>query len=154
MGKSYGFTFIRNSRVDSSKLLFLEKYCPCCLLTPHRFVSTIFCCYQDANTNHQSRFLRISLIIQGCSMVLYAIWRRNHTSHKKFDFNECVANVLRDVIGIFIFDLRGHGGCQRPKTPLGGQKWHEGVNLLKKVFNESCSKTPQRVQSDLIYNLR
>ena len=59
MGKLYGFTFIRNSRVDSSKLLFLEKYCPCCLLTPHRFVSTIFCCYQDANTNHQSRFLRI-----------------------------------------------------------------------------------------------
>ena len=24
-------------------------------------------------------------------------------------------------------DLGGHGGCWRPKTPLGGQKWHEGV---------------------------
>ena len=42
----------------------------------------------------------ISLIIQGCSMVLYSIWPRNHTSHKKFYFNEFVANVLRDVIGI------------------------------------------------------
>ena len=41
-------------------------------------------------------------------------------------------NVFRDNIGIVIFDLRGHGGCWRPKTPLGGQKWHEGVNLLKK----------------------
>ena len=26
-------------------------------------------------------------------------------------FNEFVANVLRDDIGIVIFDLRGHGGC-------------------------------------------
>jgi hypothetical protein len=49
--------------------------------------------------------LSISLIIQGCSMVLYSIWPRNHTSHKKFYFNEFVANVLRDVIGIVIFDL-------------------------------------------------
>jgi hypothetical protein len=35
------------------------------------------------------------------------------------------------------------------KTPLGGQKWHEGVDLLKKVYNESfltTSKTPKRVQ--------
>ena len=52
----------------------------------------------------------ISLIIQGCSMVYYSIWPRNHTSHKKFYFNEFVANVMRDVIGIVIFDLRGHGG--------------------------------------------
>ena len=29
---------------------------------------------------------------------------------KKY-FNEFVANVLRDDIGIGIFDLRGHGGC-------------------------------------------
>ena len=55
--------------------------------------------------------LDISLIIQGCSTVYYSIWPRNHTSHKIFYFNEFVANVLRDVIGIFIFDLRGHGGC-------------------------------------------
>jgi hypothetical protein len=27
------------------------------------------------------------------------------------------------------------------KHPLGGQKWHEGVDLLKKVFNKSFSKT-------------
>ena len=34
---------------------------------------------------------------------------------------------------------------------------HEGVNLLKKAFNESCSatsKTPYRIQSDLSYDLR
>ena len=70
-------------------------------------------------------------------MVLYSIWPRNHTSHKIFYFNEFVTNVFRDVIGIFIFDLRGHGGCQRPKTPLRGQNYHEGVDLLKKVLNES-----------------
>ena len=99
----------------------------------------------------------ISLIIQGCSMVRQSIWPRNHTSNKKFYFNEFVANVLRDVIGIVVFGLRGHGGCQRPKTPLGGQNYHERVDLLKKVFNESFSapsKTPWRIQSDLGYDLR
>ena len=55
-------------------------------------------------------FSIISLIIQGCSMVYYSIWPRNHTSHQKFYFNEFVANVMRDVIGIVIFDLKGHGG--------------------------------------------
>ena len=44
----------------------------------------------------------------------------NHKSHTKVYFNESVANVLRDNIGIVIVDLRGHGGCKRPKTPLGG----------------------------------
>ena len=58
-----------------------------------------------------SFWIVISLIIHGCSMVYYLIWPRNHLSHKFFYFNEFVANVLRDVIGIFIFDLRGHGGC-------------------------------------------
>ena len=87
----------------------------------------------------------ISLIIQGCSMVQQSIWPRNQTSNKKFYFNEFVAYVLQYVIGIVIVDFRGHGGCQRPKTPLGGQNYHEGVNLLKKIFNESFSapsKTP------------
>ena len=32
--------------------------------------------------------------------------------------NEFVANVLPENIGIVIFDLRGDGGCWRPKTPL------------------------------------
>ena len=26
-------------------------------------------------------------------------------------FNELVANILHDIIGILIFELRGHGGC-------------------------------------------
>ena len=38
-------------------------------------------------------------------------------------------------------DLWPHEGCSRPKTPLGGQKRHEGVELLKRVFNKSCSTT-------------
>ena len=45
----------------------------------------------------------------------------------------------------------------RGQKPLRCRKWHEGVNLLKKVFNESCSatsKTPYRIQSDLSYDLR
>ena len=62
--------------------------------------------------------------------------------HKDY-FNEFVANVLRDNIGIVIFDLRGHGGCWRPKTLLGGQKWNKGVDLLKKIFNKN-SQQPQK----------
>ena len=38
---------------------------------------------------------------------------------QKVYFNEFVANVLRDNIGIVIFDLQGHGG---PKLPLEAKK--------------------------------
>ena len=31
--------------------------------------------------------------------------------YRKFDLNEFVANVLRDNMGMIIFDLRGCGGC-------------------------------------------
>jgi hypothetical protein len=71
--------------------------------------------------------------------------------------HEFIANALPDNMGMVIFDLQPHEGCLRPKTPLGGQKFHEGVDLLKKGFNKSfstTSKTPNRVQSDLSYNLR
>ena len=54
---------------------------------------------------------------------------------------------------IFCFDLRPHEGCDRPITPLRGHKWHEGSNLLKKVFNKSCSatsKTPLILEQDRI----
>ena len=34
-----------------------------------------------------------------------------------------------------------HEGGSRAKTPLGGPNMHEGVNLWKKVFNESFSAT-------------
>jgi hypothetical protein len=39
-------------------------------------------------------------------------------------------------MGKFFFDLRPYGGCWRSKTPLGGQKWHERVDLLKKVLKK------------------
>jgi hypothetical protein len=51
-------------------------------------------------------------------------------------------------MGMAIFDLQAHEGCQMPKTRLGGQKWHEEVDLLKKVFNKSfltTSKIPKQV---------
>ena len=67
--------------------------------------------------------------------------RPNHTSHTNVYFNESVANVLRDNIGIVIFDLRGHRGCWRPKSSLRGQKWHEEVDSLKNLFNKSFSTT-------------
>ena len=47
-------------------------------------------------------------------------------------------------MGIILFDLRPHGGSKRPKTPLRGQKRHEGFDLLKKVFNKSCLPGPIR----------
>jgi hypothetical protein len=37
-------------------------------------------------------------------------------------------------MGMVIFDLQPHEGCLRQKIPLGGQKWHEGVDLLKKYL--------------------
>ena len=83
----------------------------------------------------------ILLIIKECSMLEQTIWPSNHTSNTKVYINEFVANVLHGNIGIVNFDLWGHGGWWRPKTPLGGQKWHEGVNLVKKVFNQSFSTT-------------
>ena len=53
----------------------------------------------------------ILLIIEGCSMLKQTIWTSNHTSHTKLYFNEFVANVLRDNIGIVVFDLRGYVDC-------------------------------------------
>ena len=58
-------------------------------------------------------------------------------------------------MGIFFLTSDLMEAARGQKTPLRGQKWHEGVNLLNKVFNESCSATSKpRVQSDLNYNLR
>ena len=74
-------------------------------------------------------------------MVKQTIWQSNRASHTKLYFNEFVANVLRDDIGIVILDLRGHAGCWRPKPTPGEQKWHEGVDLLKKEFTKSFSTT-------------
>ncbi len=60
-------------------------------------------------------------------------------------------------MGTIFFDLLPHESWWRPITPLRGQKRQEGVDLLKKVFNESfsaTSKTPWRIKSDLSYDLR
>jgi hypothetical protein len=73
------------------------------------------------------------------------------------DFFSLQATAVDRCVGMVIFDLQPHEGCLRQKTPLGGQKWHEGVALLKKVFYKSfltTSKTPNWIQSDLSYNLR
>ena len=63
---------------------------------------------------------RISILLfksLGVLWVLsYPASHPNHTSYRKFYFYEFFANVLRDNMGRIIFDLRGCGGCQRPKT--------------------------------------
>ena len=59
----------------------------------------------------------------------------NHTSYRKFYFNEFVANVLHDNMGMIIFDLRGCGGCQRPKTSYLGA--HFG-NLTQRSVHPSA----------------
>ena len=76
-------------------------------------------------------------------MVYYSIWPRNHTSNKNFYFNEFVANVLRDVIGIFIFDLRGHGGCWRQKTPLEAKNGMKEL-MYRKKYLLKVSQQPQK----------
>ena len=42
---------------------------------------------------------------------LFDLVEKPYIPQKKIYFNEFVANVLWDAIVIFIFDLRGHGGC-------------------------------------------
>ena len=51
-------------------------------------------------------------------MIMLMLSRK--TSYRNFYFNEFFANVLRDNMGMVIFDLRGCGGCQRPKTSYLG----------------------------------
>ena len=46
-------------------------------------------------------------------------------------------------MGTIIFDLRGYGGCSRPKTPFRGQK--ELIHLTKvsiKLLSQ-CAEQPQ-----------
>ena len=58
---------------------------------------------------------RISILLfesLGVLWVLsYTASHPNHTSSRKCYFNEFVVNVLRDNMGIIIFDLRGSLGC-------------------------------------------
>ena len=67
----------------------------CCLLLPD---------FSDPEAE-DIPMVSILLIIEGCSMVKQTIWPSNHKSHTKVYFNEFVANVLRDNIGIVNFDL-------------------------------------------------
>ena len=71
------------------------------------------------------------------------IWPRNHTSHTKVYFNEFVANVLRDDIGIVVFDLRGHGG---QKHPSGAKKGMEEL-IYQKKYIMRVSQQPQKSPS-------
>ena len=43
-------------------------------------------------------------------VLLYSASCPYHTSYRKFYFNEFVAKVLRDNMGMIIFDLQGCGG--------------------------------------------
>ena len=49
--------------------------------------------------------------------------RQNHTSYRKFDFNEFVQNSLCCNMGMVVFDLRGYGDCQRPKALSQRTSW-------------------------------
>ena len=46
----------------------------------------------------------------GLDVEIVSITTKTHIPQKKNTY-EFVANVLRDNIGIIIFELRGHGGC-------------------------------------------
>ncbi len=49
-------------------------------------------------------------------------------------FSDNVQNFLHCYRVIIIFDLRGYGGCWRPKTFLRRPKKHEGVDFFEKSF--------------------
>ena len=52
----------------------------------------------------------------GIWMLQQTIWLWNRTSYWKYNFNEFVANILHDNMGMIIFDLWRCGGWWRPKT--------------------------------------
>ena len=66
------------------------------------------------------------------------IWLWNHTSYRKFNFNEFVANVLRDNMGMIIFDLWGCGGCYRPKTSYLGAHFGTSTQFGSSLSNTSA----------------
>ena len=52
------------------------------------------------------------LLFESLGVLLsYPASHPNHTSYRKFYFNEFVANALRDSMGIIIFDLQDCGDC-------------------------------------------
>ena len=53
-------------------------------------------------------------------VLLYPASHPKHISYRKLYFNEFVANALSDNMSMIIFELRGCGGCQRPKTSYLG----------------------------------
>ena len=55
-------------------------------------------------------------------LLSYPASHPNHTSYRKFYFNEFVANVLPDNMCKIIFEFRGCGGCQMPKKDR--TLWH------------------------------
>ena len=58
-------------------------------------------------------------------MVKQTIWPSNHTSHTKVYFNEFVANVLHDNIGIVILTsevMEAVGGQKHPSEAKNGMK--------------------------------
>ena len=58
---------------------------------------------------------------------------------EKFNFNEFVANVLRDNMGMIIYDFWGCGGCQRPKTSyLGCTLWRFNSTLGSSLSTSSA----------------
>ena len=54
----------------------------------------------------------ISSIFDKCSMLEQTQSRTNHTSYRNFDFNEFVANALRDNIG-----------SKKNQPPASEKKW-------------------------------
>ena len=64
----------------------------------------------------------------------------------KVHFNEFVANVLCENVGMIIFDLQGCGGCQRPKTSYLGS--HFGTSPQRSVHPSApvlLTKDSQRI---------
>ena len=100
----------------------------------------------------QSAWQSISSIFDNCSnRLITSITAKPYIQHKSF-FTQFVQNSLSFNMGIFFY-LHPHEGCQRPKTPLRARNWHEGVDLLKKVFNKKCSTTSKPLVSLIRFEL-
>ena len=75
-------------------------------------------------------------------MLEQTIWLWNHTSHTKVYFNEFVPNVLRDNMGMIIFDLQVFEGFEMPKASYvsGCTLWHFNSTFSSPLSTSSAYK--------------
>ena len=94
---------------------------------------------QRSHLNFPCGYVPVENILLIRDMVV-ELWNRQlgcksiHHKITKIYFNEFVANVLSDNMGMIIFDILGCGGCQRTKTLYFGAHFGTLTQCLALVY--------------------